>query len=83
MCYKIKGVTLKSKNQAHQDQVQVAPFTLLPTPFPKTEFEKAVELQTIFNELMHKVAYDREFITEKLKRYYILNIKITSLHALF
>lgn len=28
---------------------------LLPSPFPRAEFHKAVELQTILNELMHKV----------------------------
>lgn len=42
------------------------PFTLLPTPFPRCEFEKAVRLQTFFNELMHWVALDSEFLRETL-----------------
>jgi hypothetical protein len=39
---------------------------LTPTSFPRTEFEKAVNLQTILNELIHAVAYDEEFLRETL-----------------
>lgn len=45
---------------------QFAPFVLTPTAFPRREFEKAVELQTILNELMHWVAHDVEFLRETL-----------------
>ncbi|CAH2242986.1 jg13429 [Pararge aegeria aegeria] len=45
----------------------IAPFVLLPSPFPQTEFNKAVELQPILNELMHKVAHDDEFLTRTLQ----------------
>lgn len=41
-------------------------FVLLPTPFPRRAFEKAVRLQTMFNELMHWVAHDTEFLCETL-----------------
>lgn len=43
-----------------------APFILTPTAFPRREFEKAVGLQTILNELMHWVAHDTEFLRETL-----------------
>lgn len=45
---------------------QIAPFTLVPTGFPRQEFEKAVRLQTILNELMHWVAHDTDFLYETL-----------------
>lgn len=39
---------------------------MTPTLFPRREFEKAVRLQTILNELMHWVAHDTEFLRETL-----------------
>lgn len=47
-------------------KLQFAPFILLPTLFPRREFEKAVRLQPILNELMHWVAHDTEFLRETL-----------------
>lgn len=38
----------------------------MPTLFPRREFEKAVRLQPILNELMHWVAHDTEFLRETL-----------------
>lgn len=45
---------------------QFAPFILTPTLFPRREFEKAIRLQPILNELMHWVAHDTEFLRETL-----------------
>lgn len=45
---------------------QFAPFILTPTMFPRREFDKAIRLQTILNELMHWVAHDIEFLRETL-----------------
>lgn len=45
---------------------QFAPFILTPSLFPRREFEKAVRLQTILNELMHWVANDTEFLRDTL-----------------
>lgn len=39
---------------------------MTPTLFPRREFEKAVRLQTILNELMHWVAHDTAFLRETL-----------------
>ena len=39
-----------------------APMSLLPTPFPRDAFVSAVELQTLFNLLMHRASLDREFL---------------------
>ena len=64
----ILGIIMRSKNTFSLDQVKIAPFLLLPSTFPKQEFEKATEIQTILNELMHKVAHDHSFLTKVLKR---------------
>jgi hypothetical protein len=45
---------------------QFAPFVLTPSPFPRTEFYKAVEMQPILNELTHRVAHDERFLKESL-----------------
>lgn len=62
------GAAMRSKTNFSKNSVQFAPFILLPSPFPRKEFRKAVELQTVLNELMHRVAHDREFLTESLKQ---------------
>lgn len=53
----------------NKNQVQVLPFTLLPSSFPRKNFEKAKNIQILLNELIHKVAYNNDFLTESLKRY--------------
>ncbi|KAI5631053.1 eukaryotic glutathione synthase, ATP binding domain-containing protein [Phthorimaea operculella] len=60
------GVGMRDRKQFSKDHIQIAPFVLLPSPFPRAEFNKAVELQPILNELMHKVAHDEEFLQDTL-----------------
>jgi len=50
-----------------RDALHFAPFVLFPSPFPREEFHKAIQLQTVLNELMHKVAHDYNFLKESLK----------------
>ncbi|XP_067006124.1 glutathione synthetase [Anabrus simplex] len=61
------GICMHSKTNFNRDAVQFAPFVLLPSVFPRDEFEKAVKLQPLLNELMHRVAHDHEFLVETLK----------------
>jgi len=61
------GICMRRKDAFDVDALHFAPFVLFPSPFPKNEFSKAVKLQTILNELMHKVAHDDEFLTQSLK----------------
>uniref|UniRef100_A0A2A4J2G3 Glutathione synthetase n=1 Tax=Heliothis virescens TaxID=7102 RepID=A0A2A4J2G3_HELVI len=61
------GVAMRDKKHFNKDVIQVAPFVLLPSPFPRCEFEKAVELQPVLNELMHKVAHNEEFLEQTLQ----------------
>ncbi|CAG9861286.1 unnamed protein product [Phyllotreta striolata] len=56
------GISMRSKVNFSEDIVQIAPFILTPTSIPSREFNKVVELQTILQELLHKIANDREFI---------------------
>ena len=42
-----------------------AHFVLFPTPFPWNEFNKAMELQPILNELMHQVTDCKHSSTAK------------------
>jgi glutathione synthase len=43
-----------------------APFALFPSPFPRKLFEKARELQQIYNVLYARVASDEEFLDRVL-----------------
>eukprot|EP00092_Neocalanus_flemingeri_P081177 GFUD01101330.1.p1 GENE.GFUD01101330.1~~GFUD01101330.1.p1 ORF type:complete len:500 (+),score=134.48 GFUD01101330.1:58-1500(+) len=61
------GICMRQKDKFDRDALHFAPFVLFPTPFPRDEYNKAVELQTILNELMHKVAHDYDFLRECLK----------------
>ena len=45
---------MRQKSKFDRDALHFAPFVLLPSPFPKDEYYKAVKLQTVLNELMHK-----------------------------
>ncbi|XP_021934218.1 glutathione synthetase-like isoform X2 [Zootermopsis nevadensis] len=61
------GACMRSKLNFSKDSLQFAPFVLLPSTFPQKEFKKAVEIQIILNELVHKVAHDYEFLSSSLK----------------
>ncbi|XP_068158808.1 glutathione synthetase-like isoform X1 [Drosophila tropicalis] len=60
------GAAMRSKTDFSPDTLNFAPFLLVPSSFPRKEFEKAVALQPIINRLMHNVAHDEEFITTTL-----------------
>ncbi|KHJ44483.1 glutathione synthase [Trichuris suis] len=49
------------------DVFEFAPFTLLPSPVPKTLFSQAVCLQKDMSTLYHRVAFDFEFMQSALK----------------
>lgn len=64
----LSGAGMRSKTNFNPDSLTFAPFVLLPSTFPKSEFEKAVNMQTDLNLLIHKVAHDHEFLSETLSR---------------
>lgn len=71
------GSCMRSKDKFDPDVLQFAPFVLIPSPFPRKEFETAVALQPILNELTHRVAHDHEFLKRTLSN----TIKVDSFTA--
>ncbi|CAK9825551.1 Glutathione synthetase [Anthophora retusa] len=63
----IHGISMRTKESFNRNQVQVLPFTLLPSSFPRKNFEKVKSIQVLLNELIHKVAHDNDFLTKSLK----------------
>ncbi|XP_054275649.1 glutathione synthetase-like isoform X1 [Macrosteles quadrilineatus] len=61
------GACMRSKTNFSEDSLYFAPFALLPSTFPTREYNRAVALQPVINELMHKVAHDHDFLEESLK----------------
>ncbi|CAG9820089.1 unnamed protein product [Phaedon cochleariae] len=61
------GACMRSRSNFSEDTINFAPFTLFPTTFPREQFQKAVDIQTVFLELIHKVAHDGAFLRECLK----------------
>lgn len=61
------GAGMRPMDGYDPDGMRFAPFVLLPSTFPKSEFDRAVRLQPIINELFHKVAHSYDFLLESLK----------------
>jgi len=59
---------MRSKTQFSNDSLTVVPFTLLPSVFPRAEFQKAIAIQPALNELTHRVANDHEFLFNCLEK---------------
>uniref|UniRef100_A0A6P7H7E2 Glutathione synthetase-like n=1 Tax=Diabrotica virgifera virgifera TaxID=50390 RepID=A0A6P7H7E2_DIAVI len=64
----INGACMRSKTNFSEDSLNFAPFVLLPSTIPRRDFEQVVNLQTAFQELIHYVANDREFLTKCLAK---------------
>lgn len=48
-----------------------SPVTLMPSIYPRSEFEYAFNLQNSFNQLIFSVSNDYEFLKDSLKKYFI------------
>ena len=59
----------KAANLFSLDSLSFAPFMLLPSSFPRREFEKSLKLQPLINELIHRVANNYEFLKKSLSVY--------------
>nr|XP_040223858.2 glutathione synthetase-like isoform X2 [Anopheles coluzzii] len=60
------GAAMRSKQDFNPDALLFAPFILTPSSFPRKEFQKAVEMQPLLNELIHAVAHDSQFLLATL-----------------
>ncbi|OAD52493.1 Glutathione synthetase [Eufriesea mexicana] len=61
------GLCMRSKQDFEKNVLQFAPFILMPSPFPRKEFENACQIQVVLNVLIHRVAQDYNFLKETLK----------------
>lgn len=59
-----------------------APVSLLPSPLPRSAYEKAVSLARDFNVLVHKASNDHSFICSSLERHASLDVLMASVHGL-
>ncbi|XP_041454307.1 glutathione synthetase-like [Lytechinus variegatus] len=63
------GVVMRMPHRPERSEVIChAPYTLIPSPFPRVFFEKAKRLQVAVNLLLYKVSQNREFLTRTLSR---------------
>ncbi|CAN7991747.1 unnamed protein product [Ixodes hexagonus] len=60
------GMCMMSKSGG-RDCSTFVPFCMLPSPFPKNEYLQLKSLQRDVNLLMHRVAYDHEFLEDCLQ----------------
>lgn len=67
---------MRSKTHFSKDSLTVVPFTLLPSVFPRAEFQKAVAIQPALNELTHRVSNDHHFLFSCLKKYFTFSLII-------
>ncbi|XP_076325109.1 glutathione synthetase-like isoform X1 [Tachypleus tridentatus] len=63
----INGISMRTKESYEDDSVVLLPFTLFPSPFPKKSFEYVKFIQRDINLLLHRVAYNYEFLCSCLK----------------
>lgn len=56
------GVAMRSKSDFNSNAIEFAPFVLLPSVIRVEDFNKLTAIQLIFNELVHKVACNYEFL---------------------
>ena len=64
-------VALKNSTAAAHSSHDLAfplPVTLFPTKFPRKQFELAIGIQESFNQLIHLISQDYDFLKEVLKK---------------
>lgn len=63
----------ESKDDPHHATLSTgvinAPISLFPTPFPKQAYKDAVQVQPLFNQLVHEISEDDAFLKEIMERY--------------
>ena len=58
----------QANNVESTSVVEYSPMTLFPSLMPASVLQEARSLQTHYNRLMHKVAYDHKFLEQSLKK---------------
>ncbi|CAI4222466.1 unnamed protein product [Auanema sp. JU1783] len=52
------------QSKDNSEHCQTAPIALIPTPFPRSLFQQAVDVQNLMASLYHDIAYDFDFLTK-------------------
>jgi len=80
-------LTFSSSTQAIPEPIKYAathaPFALFPAPFPKVCFQKAKDLQPVYNELFHSISKDKEFLESAVKSLGNSDSFITNLYDIY
>lgn len=58
----VHGITMRTR----EGTIDHAPVTLLPTPFPQSQLEKALAAQRTLNRLLHNLRLKPEYILSEL-----------------
>ncbi|MFH4978537.1 hypothetical protein AB6A40_005246 [Gnathostoma spinigerum] len=62
------GMVMRTpEHKDRSDICQIAPFTLLPSLFPRQMFDLAVKIQKVTNLLYHRIAFDHDFLVMSLE----------------
>ena len=59
---------MRYRNRYSAETMEMAPFFLLPSSFPRRDFDYMTKIQPHVNLLMHKIAHDYDFLYTCLKR---------------
>lgn len=60
------GLIMRSKSIKNDSICELLPITLFPTPFPKEKYQLASDVQQEINLIMHRIAYDDDFLMQSL-----------------
>lgn len=60
------GLIKKSRSIKNDSICELLPITLFPTPFPREKYQLAIDVQQEVNLIMHRVAYDQNFLMQSL-----------------
>ncbi|MBN3293122.1 GSHB synthetase, partial [Polypterus senegalus] len=74
----LHGLLIRTKEDPNSPEVlSYAPFTLFPSPVPKSVYEQAKLLQRDFNLLVDKITQDSKFLEQALARHIL---KVAGIH---
>lgn len=63
----VHGLLMYSKAEG---KLTAAPYSLFPSPWPKSLYDLALTLATDYNLLIDRVAQDSEFLLQHLEKFY-------------
>ncbi|KRY92183.1 Glutathione synthetase, partial [Trichinella pseudospiralis] len=81
---RIHGLCIRPPGKfENSDEVQLAPFTLLPSPFSKSCFDTAINLHQAMMAVYHQMAFDYDFMEEALSPVMLSDVFVSKLFAIY